>query len=99
MSWVAPFYTTHHVKYQRLTFLQQQNAVNQDLFYALTVTKSNNGFFEKRNALFSTKISKKNMQFSVESSNAANLEKRRIKLHECARLTKVLELAFLTESS
>ena len=56
-------------------------------------------FLRKEMPYSQLKSQKKNMQFSVESSNAANLEKRRIKLHECARLTKVLELAFLTESS
>ena len=48
-----------HVKYQRRKLLQQQKAVNQDLFYPLAVPIKNNGLFEKTWALFNTKISKK----------------------------------------
>ena len=47
-----------HVEYQRRSFLQQQKAANQGLFYLLTVPLSSNALFEKRNVLFSTKISK-----------------------------------------
>ena len=36
-----------HVKYQRRKLLQQQNPVNQDLFYPLAVSISNNDPFEK----------------------------------------------------
>ena len=46
------------VKDQRWRFSQQQKAVNQVLFYLLTVPISNNVLFSKRNALFCTKISK-----------------------------------------
>ena len=45
-----------HVKYQRRSLLNQQNAANQGLFYSLTVPINNNTYFEKRNALFSKEI-------------------------------------------
>ena len=47
-----------HMKHQKQNFSQQQKAANQSLFYPLTVPLSNNALFQKRNALFSTEISK-----------------------------------------
>ena len=47
-----------HVKHQRRSFLQEQKAANQCLFYPFTVLISNNALFKKWNALLSTEISK-----------------------------------------
>ena len=67
----------HHVKHQRQSFLQQQKATNQVLFYPLTIPISNNALFEKRNVLFSTEILKKThaIQGEYRVLSAVNWEK------------------------
>ena len=83
------------VKHQRKSFLQQQNATNQGLFYPL-IDKSTMPFLRNEMPCYLLK-SPKHIQFweSVVLSTV-NLEKVRMKLHSCAVLTNFLELSLLS---
>ena len=84
------------VKHQRRSFLQQQNAANQGLFYPL-IDKSTMPFLRNEIPCYLLKSPKTHAilgEYRVLST--VSLEKLRMKLHNYALLTSFLELALLS---
>ena len=84
------------VKHQRRSFLQQQNAANQGLFYPL-IDKSTMPFLRNEMPCYLLKSPKTHAtlgEYRVLST--VNLEKLRMKLHNYALLPNFLELSLLS---
>ena len=81
------------VKHQRRSFLQQQNAANQGLFYPL-IDKSTMPFLRNEMPCYLLKSPKTHTilgEYRILST--VNLEKLRMKLHNYALLPNFLELS------
>ena len=84
------------VKHQRRSFLQQQNAANQGLFYPL-IDKSTMPFLRNEIPCYLLKSPKTHAILGeYRVLRTVNLAKLRMKLHNCALLTNFLELARLS---
>ena len=84
------------VKHQRRSFLQQQNAANQGLFYPL-IDKSTMPFLRNEIPCYLLKSPKTHAilgEYKVLST--VSLEKLEIKLHNYVLLPSFLELALLS---
>ena len=78
------------VKHQRRSFLQQQNATNQGLFYSL-IDKSTMSFLRNEMSRYLLKSRKTYATLGEHRVlSTVNLEKLRVKLHNYALLTNFL---------
>ena len=83
------------VKHQRRSFLQQQNAANQGLFYPL-IDKSTMPFLRNEILCYVLKSPKTHSILESVVLSTVNLEKLRMKLHSYPLLTNFLKLALLS---